>query len=131
MNILPVVSIVFGILIIIGRAPLLFAPETALKTIRNLVGSTWKLRLIGVSTFLFGVIMLAVTCMTEQRYPIPVMSLGCLFTVVGMLLILIPSIIQKLAIRIWSMSTLQARALGLISVLIGGYLIYLGVVTIR
>lgn len=130
MNILPTACIVFGILIILGRGPLLIAPETTLNIIRGFISKTRNLRIIGCSTLLIGVILITTAVKTPQVYPVTVLSLGCLFAVVGGLLVLIPSVIQKLAVLIWSMSARQARVLGVISVLLGAYLIYLGINTL-
>lgn len=127
MNILPVVSIVFGVIIIVGRTPLLFAPEAALKVIHNIIQKKSNLRLIGSSTTLFGVFMIAAVITTNQLYPLTVSLLGYFFAIVGGSLVIFPSSIQKLAVKIWSMSNLVARILGLTSVILGLFLIYIGV----
>ena len=126
MNTLPVISVIFGIVLILGRAPLLFRPVAMQGFIRGIIGNATKLRLMGTIVLLAGVCMIIVALTIEKSYPEIVLALGCLFTLVAAVFLLTTAATRKLAVRIWSMSPGQARLLGLISVLFGAYLIYLG-----
>jgi uncharacterized protein YjeT (DUF2065 family) len=82
---------------------------------------------MGTTTLLLGVIMIISVITTNQAYPMALASLGYFFALVGSSLVIIPSVIQKLAVKIWSMSNLVARIIGLVSVILGVFLIYIGV----
>ena len=126
MNTLPVIAIFFGIVLILGRAPLLLVPASMLGLIRGIVGNIIRIRLMGTIALLIGLCIIVAALTVEKSFPGIVLALGCILAVVAGSLVLIPTSVQKLAIRIWSMSLMQARLLGLVSVLLGAYLIYLG-----
>ena len=126
MNTLPVIAIFFGIVLILGRAPLLLVPASMLELIRRIISNIIRIRLMGTITLLVGLCIIVDALTIEKSFPGVVLALGCVLAAVASSLVLIPTSIQKLAIRIWSINPMQARLLGLVSVLLGAYLIYLG-----
>ena len=126
MNNLAIVSIIIGILLIVGRAPLIFAPAATLRIIRKIVNKKSNLRLLGIPTSLLGVAMITSSLDTNQPFTLIILIPGCLIVLAGLSEIFITSFIQRIAIYIWSMSKMKARVLGLFSVVLGVGFIYLG-----
>ncbi len=58
MSNLALISIIFGILIIVGRSPLLFAPDITLRFIRKVINKKIILRILGIPTALLGLVMI-------------------------------------------------------------------------
>ncbi len=126
MNNLAIVSIIIGILLIIGRGPLIFAPAATLRVIRKIVNQKSNLRLLGIPTSLLGVTMITSSLDSNQPFTLIILIPGCLILLAGLSEIFITSSIQRIAIYIWSMSEMKARVLGLFSVVLGVCFIYLG-----
>ena len=126
MNNLAIVSIIIGILLIIGRGPLIFAPAATLRVIRKIVNKKSNLRLLGIPTSLLGVTMITSSLNSNQPFTLIILIPGCLILLAGLSEIFITSSIQRIAIYIWSMSEMKARVLGLFSVVLGVGFIYLG-----
>jgi len=59
MSHLAFVSIVFGVLIIIARGPLLVAPANTLEVYRSLIRSNARVRVLGLCGVLLGLAMIA------------------------------------------------------------------------
>ncbi len=126
MNNLAIVSIIMGILLVIGRGPLIFAPAATLRVIRKIVKKKSNLRLLGIPTSLLGAAMITSSLDTNQSFTLIILIPGCLILLAGLSEIFITSFIQRIGIYIWSMSKRKARLLGLFSVVLGSGFIYLG-----
>ncbi|MCJ7580503.1 MAG: hypothetical protein MUP98_08200 [Candidatus Aminicenantes bacterium] len=128
MSKLAVVSAFFGILIIVGRAPLVFAPAAAIKIIQKIVNKKSNLRLMGIFTSLLGAAMITSALNADQSFAFIILILGWLIVAAGVIEIVFTSHVQKIAINIWNMSYSKARVLGIISVVLGACFIYLSAV---
>ncbi|NNF98320.1 MAG: hypothetical protein HKM93_02995 [Desulfobacteraceae bacterium] len=126
MSNLAMVSVFFGILILVGRAPLIFAPAATLRIIHKVIGKKSNLRLMGIPTFLLGVAIITSALETDLSFAFIIIVLGCFIVAAGALEIIATSFVQRIAIAIWGMSPVNARILGLVSVVLGAYFIYLG-----
>ena len=72
MSHLAFVSIVFGVLIIIARGPLLVAPANTLEVYRSLIRSNARVRVLGLCGVLLGLAMIAAASSSAAtRYSMP------------------------------------------------------------
>ncbi len=126
MSNLALISIIFGLLIIVGRAPLVIAPAVTLRLVRRFINEKSNLRFMGIPTAILGVTMICFASGADQPAAMIIIVFGWIIAIAAVLELFITSHIQRLAIYIWGMSDLTARILGLFSVLLGAYLIYLG-----
>ncbi|MHC4790965.1 MAG: hypothetical protein ACYS8Y_05955 [Planctomycetota bacterium] len=128
MSNLALISIIFGILIIVGRVPLVFAPDTALKFIRRVINKNIILRIVAIPTALLGSAMIISAWGSDQSTALIILLLGSFIAFMAVLELFFTSFIQRIANHIWNMDNLKARILGLFSVVIGAFFIYLGLV---
>ena len=128
MSYLAVVSAFFGILIIVGRAPLVFAPVAAIKIIRKTVNKKSNLRLMGIATSLLGAAMITSALNADQSFAFIILILGFLIVAAGVIEIFFTSHVQKMAFIIWNISNFKARVLGFFSIVLGACFIYLSAV---
>ena len=126
MNSLATVSVFVGILLIMVRGPLLFAPEATLQTYRKLIADETRIRIIGVFAAMLGVAMISSAWGADQPAAIIISILGWIVALVAPLLLMLPAFYQYLADSFLDMSTAAARVIGVLSVAVGGFFIYLG-----
>jgi uncharacterized protein YjeT (DUF2065 family) len=127
MSAVSVMSIIFGIIIIVGRAPLVFAPDAALRLVRRIINNKGSLRVVGVLTVVLGVALIASAWDVHQSAALILYWLGWLLFFAGFVEVIFTAFVQRIAISIWSMNNTIARILGLFAVIIGAFFIYLGI----
>jgi len=127
MNAVSVMSIIFGIVIILGRAPLVFAPGATLRLIRRIINNKGTLRIVGIFTAVLGVALIASAWDVRQSAALILYWLGWLLFFAALVELIFTAFVQRIAIAIWSMKNSTARILGVFAVIIGAFFIYLGI----
>ena len=127
MSAVSVMSIIFGILIIVGRAPLVFAPEATLRLIRRIINNKGTLRIVGIITAVLGLALIASAWGVDQSAALILYWLGWFIVFAAVVELIFTAFVQRIAISIWSMKNSTARILGLVAVVIGAFFIYLGI----
>ena len=131
MSAVSVMSIIFGIIIIVGRAPLVVAPEATLRFVRRIINSKGSLRIVGVFTGVLGLALIASAWGADQVIALILYWLGWLIFCAALAELIFTAFVQKIAISIWSMSNSTARILGLVAVVLGAFFIYLGIAVLH
>jgi uncharacterized protein YjeT (DUF2065 family) len=126
MSAVSVMSIIFGIIIIVGRAPLVFAPGATLRLIRRIINNKGTLRIAGIFSALLGMALIASAWDVHQSAALILYWLGWVLFFAGLVELIFTALVQKIAISIWSMNNTTARILGVFAVVIGAFFIYLG-----
>lgn len=127
MSAVSVMSIVFGIIIIFGRAPLVVAPEVTLQLIRRIINNKGTLRIAGIFSAVLGMALIAAAWGVDQSAALILSWLGWLIFCAALVELIFTAFVQRIAISIWSMKNATARILGLIAVVIGAFFVYLGI----
>ena len=131
MSAVALMSIIFGIVIILGRAPLVFAPGATLKLIRRIINNKNTLRIVGIITAVLGVALIASAWGVDQSAALILYWLGWFLVFAAAVELIFTAFVQRIANAIWSMNNTTARILGLFSVIIGAFFIYLGLVVFQ
>lgn len=131
MSTVSLMSIIFGIVIIVGRAPLVFAPEATLRLIRRIINNKGTLRMVGIFTAVLGLAMIASAWGADELAALIIAWLGWLIICAAIAELILTSFVQRIAISIWNMKNATARILGLFSVVVGSFFIYLGIVVFQ
>jgi uncharacterized protein YjeT (DUF2065 family) len=131
MSAVSIVSIIFGIIIIVGRAPLVFAPGATLRLVRRIINNKGTLRIVGVFSAVLGMAMIATAWGVDQSAVLILSWLGWLIFCAALVELIFTAFVQKIAIAIWSMKNTTARILGLVAVVIGAFFIYLGIAVLQ
>ena len=131
MSTVSLMSIIFGILIIVGRAPLIFAPGATLRLIRRIINNKGTLRMVGIFTAVLGLAMIASAWGADELAALIIAWLGWLIICAAVAELILTSFVQRIAISIWNMKNATARILGLFSVVVGAFFVYLGIVVFQ
>ena len=131
MSTVSLMSIIFGILIIVGRAPLIFAPGATLRLIRRIINNKGRLRIVGIFTAVLGLAMIASAWGADELAALIIAWLGWLIVCAAVVELIFTAFVQRIAISIWSMNNWTARILGLFSVVVGAFFLYLGLVVFQ
>jgi uncharacterized protein YjeT (DUF2065 family) len=126
MSAVSVMSIIFGIVIILGRAPLVVAPGATLRLIRRIINNKGALRIVGIFTAVLGLALIAAAWNVDQSAALILSWLGWLIFCAALVELIFTAFVQRIAISIWSMGNTTARILGLVAVVIGAFFVYLG-----
>ena len=126
MSAVSVMSIIFGIVIIVTRAPLVVAPEATLRLVRRIINNRDTLRIVGVFTGVLGLALIASAWNADHSAALILSWLGWLIFCAALVELIFTAFVQRIAISIWSMNNTTARILGLVAVIIGAFFIYLG-----
>ena len=124
MSAVSVMSIIFGIVIIVGRAPLVVAPGATLQLIRRIINNKGSL---GIFTAVLGLALIAAAWNADQSAALILSWLGWLIFCAALVELIFTAFVQRIAISIWSMKNTTARIVGLVAVIIGAFFIYLGI----
>ena len=127
MSAVSIMSIIFGILIIFGRAPLVFAPGATLRLIRRIINNKDSLRIVGIITAVLGLALIASAWGVDQSAALILYWLGWFILFAAVVELIFTAFVQRIAISIWSMKNSTARIVGLFSVVVGAFFIYLGI----
>jgi uncharacterized protein YjeT (DUF2065 family) len=131
MSAVSVMSIIFGIVIILGRAPLVFAPDAALRLILRIINNKSTLRIVGIFTAVLGLALIASAWDVHQSAALILYWLGWLIFCAALVELIFTAFVQRIANAVWSMKNLTARILGLVAVVIGAFFIYLGLAALH
>ena len=131
MSAVSVMSVIFGIIIILGRAPLLFEPEATLQLIRRIINKKGTLRIVGVFTAVLGLALIASAWNVHQSAALILYWLGWVLFFAAIVEMIFTAFVQRIAISIWSMNNTTARILGLVAMIIGAFFIYLGIAVLH
>jgi uncharacterized protein YjeT (DUF2065 family) len=131
MSAISIMSIIFGIIIILGRAPLLFEPEATLLLVRRIINKKSALRIVGVFTAVLGLALVASAWNVRQSLALILYWIGWALFFAGIAELIFTAFVQRLANAVWSMGNTTARILGVFAVIIGTFFIYLGVAVLR
>ncbi len=123
---LAIISIVFGSVIIVGRAPLIFVPEASLRFIQKLVDDEKRIRIMGIFVSLLSLAMIAGAWGADEPAAAIIKVLGWILAFGAAVELLVPSAVCGFAGMIWNMSVSSARVIGVISVAGGAFFISLG-----
>ena len=126
MSAVSVMSIVFGIIIIVGRAPLVFAPEATLRLIRKIISNKGTLRIVGIFTAVLGLALITSAWGVDQSAALILYWLGWFIVFAAVVELIFTAFVQRIANSIWSMKNSTARILGLCTIVVGAFFIYLG-----
>jgi len=123
-----IVCIVFGAIAIIIRGPLIFAPEATKRVYGRVFSNPSALRVIGVIMTLLGLVMVMVSRESSHDAAIVISLFGwLLMALAGPLTIVATPFVQRIAMAsLDRMSHTVARIFGIIAVVIGGFIVYLG-----
>jgi uncharacterized protein YjeT (DUF2065 family) len=131
MSAVSVMSIIFGIVIIVGRAPLVFAPDTTLRLIRRIINNKGTLRIVGIFTAVLGLALIASAWNADHSAALILSWLGWLIFCAAVVELIFTAFVQRIANAIWNMNNLTARILGVFAVVIGAFFVYLGIVVFQ
>ncbi len=126
MSNLAIVSLVLGIVAVVGRAPLIFAPGISLEIIRKIIDNTLVIRIGSIIAGALSAACLYSAWGSEQSAALIILIMGWHLAIVALFALTIPPIIQLLGDIFWSINNKTARVVGVISVGFGVLLIYLG-----
>jgi hypothetical protein len=130
-----VVSIVVGVDLVCSRGPLLVAPTATLRCFKGVIATNGRIRVLGIAVLILGTVM-AVAGASEHG------GLALLLSVVGwalvgtstMVLLLFPAAYRSIAEAVLPSDKDEDlpgwRLLGLLGVVLGGLLIYSGVLAL-
>jgi uncharacterized protein YjeT (DUF2065 family) len=131
MSAVSVMSTIFGIIIIVGRAPLVFAPGATLRLVRRIINNKGTLRIVGIFSAVLGLALIATAWGVDQSAALILSWLGWLIFCAAIVELIFTAFVQRIAIAIWSMKNSTARLLGLVAVVIGAFFIYLGITVLQ
>ena len=124
-------SVAVGVLIILGRGPLIFAPAAAMRFYRTLIATPAPLRAIGVVIGAVGLLVAGAAWGGESGVERFMLGVGVLFALVAVLVLVAPAPYKRLAQAVLSFTdenvdTTIVRGIGVLGVAIGALFIYLG-----
>lgn len=130
MSNLALVSIILGIFVVLSRGPFILSPESTRKFfIEFFLASDARLRTVGISIVLFGVLMIMVSQGHDQTAALVFKYYGWFIAIAATFLhVTFTSITRNIAKNIMeSFNILTLRILGVLAVVVGTVLIYWGV----
>ena len=131
MSALAWVVVGFGVLIIVTRAPLIFAPVATLAFYRKLLESLPSVRVLGVGLMGLGAALVASSEGSEGSARSLAQTLGWGIASVSLLfLIILPNLYRAVAEMVIDLIADVARPLGVLAVAMGLGLIWLGIAVV-
>jgi uncharacterized protein YjeT (DUF2065 family) len=128
MSKLAIATTAVGVLVVLARGPLIFAPQATLAVYRKLLETHARIRAIGACVVVLGV-ALAVSAQGVDRTAAQVVFAFASIIALGALLLLVyPSAYKRLADTVLAAveDPTTLRAFGVLGTAIGAVLIYLG-----
>ena len=126
---LSVVTIAFGLFILVARGPLIFAPKGTIEVYRKLLETKTRIRALGVCVSVLSVGMVVLARGSEEIAVQIIRVLGWFVTLaVVFLLLLLPSLYRQMVLAILEAIQNMAllRFMGVLGTAFGGFIIYLG-----
>ncbi len=127
MNAIAVVSILFGLLIIATRGPLIFAPEGTIRVFLRLIETPARIRALACVLLLIGLASLGSVSGGGGTLAVVIEVIGWWMLAASGFLLLAPSVYQRLARNIMEAFGASAlRAIGFLGVGVGALFVYFG-----
>ncbi len=128
MSVLAIAVIVFGLLILVTRGPLVYAPDKTRNRLVGLFDSERKMRMMGIVIAALGAFFIWAADGAIGGWAVAVYLFGILALMISLLLMIpFPGRMQPLATRVWNgFSQTTLRLIGLTSTVFGAWLIYVG-----
>jgi hypothetical protein len=122
-----IASVVIGGLIIVTRAPLIFAPEATAAFYLRLFDTRGRVRALGVGVAILGLALVFLAASEPGLLAGVLTVVGGLMTFAAGCLLVVPGVFQQLAEALLTgIGEVGLRALGLLAVGIGGLFVYFG-----
>ena len=131
MNMTGIVSIVFGVMIVCTRAPLVFAPASALGWFKAIVESNRGIRLMVSAMLPLGLMMMWAGASESSGLAGVLFIIGCFISVALVLIFMFPTGYGMFALAVLPATESESafvgwRVVGLVAICIGGLFIYAG-----
>lgn len=130
MNGLAIVSVLWGILIIISRTPILIAPVATINTYRKISSTNTRIRMMGVVMIVLSLFTILFAQKSAEAIADCYLLFGWIAALVSVFMLLIfPIIIKEIlefSLKLFSRSV-TARLIMIIPTAIGIFLIYMGI----
>ena len=127
MSSLAMISVIYGILIVVNRLPLVFAPQATTEFYRKLLADDTRIRIMGVLGTLLGLAMIISAWHSDQSAALIVLAFGCFVVFVTVVLVLgFTSTYKKIAEGFLDLDPAVHRVFGSILTGIGVFFICLG-----
>jgi uncharacterized protein YjeT (DUF2065 family) len=129
MSELAIVTTAFGVLIVLVRGPLIFAPQATLGIYRKLLETHARIRVVGVCVAALGIALALSARGVDQTAAQVIFALGCLMGLFAAIPLLVyPSVYKGLADSFLAAvdDSTTLRAFGVLAVGIGAVFLYLG-----
>ncbi len=128
MSVLAIAIIIFGLLILVTRGPLLYAPDKTRNRLVSLFDSERKMRMMGIVIAALGAFFIWATNGATGGWAVTVFLFGILALMISLLcMIPFPGRMQPVATRVWQgFGETTLRLIGLTSTVFGAWLIYVG-----
>ena len=128
---LGILCIAIGVLIIVGRGPLIFAPARTLEVYRRMMGTEAAVRVVGLCIGGLGAGATVLARGGGETGVSVVFAIGLVLAVAGLMLLVFPSQFRGVAGHVLdfmrdSVDPGVVRALGGVAVGIGAYVVYFG-----
>ncbi len=131
MSELSLVYVAIGILVVAVRGPLVFAPAATIDLYRRLLATDARVRVMGVAVGAVGLALIAEGRGSGIATQI-LFTFGWFMAAVALFFVILPAPYRRLAASVLDfaagISSSVSRVAGMIGVLIGAFLIYLGFV---
>ena len=132
MSTLALVSILLGIIIIVTRGPLMFAPTITKRFYQALIESNLKMRITGVFTALLSIAMIISARGSDQNAAFIILIVGWAMAILAVFAIFFTSFSQSFLDTfidlLDSMDNIMKRITGVFYTLLGAFFIYLGLI---
>ncbi len=122
-----IVCIAFGGLIVVSRLMIVVAPATTMKWLKNLIGTTKRVRTTGLTVLVFPVILIWVGISEETLLAQVLLILGLFLLFFSIpWLVFFPQSFIELANWLLPSGLMAWRVLGLLGAIVGLVLVYVG-----
>ena len=127
MNALAIVSIAFGLLVIVTRGPLIFAPKGTVRVFLDWIDSTGHVRVLAVGIAVLGLAALGSLAGVPGTLATVIEVIAWWCVAGGVFLLYFPALYQRFARSFLEAFDVTAlRLLGVLGVSVGGLFVYLG-----
>ena len=128
MSITALILVLFGLSIMLSRAPLIVAPEATRQTYLNLFNTPVRMRVLGlVFAVVFALILWAVWEIPDLASQVVRYVAGFVLALSLLAMIPFPQFASDLAVKVWmAFSPPILRVMGLFAVIVGGLIAWYG-----
>jgi hypothetical protein len=127
MSSLALISVIYGILVVVNRLPLVLAPKATTEFYRKLLVNNTGIRIMGVLGTLLGLAMIISAWRSDQSAALIILVFGWLVALASVgLLLLFTSTYKKISKTFLELDPTVHRVFGAVVTGIGFFFIYLG-----